>query len=77
MCELELKIDGETRQKDITGNMLYKIDEQVDYLVSNGMTINEGDLLLSGTPEGISNVSPGNILEATLKYQGDLIAEIK
>lgn len=31
-CELLLTINGETRQADNTGNMLFKINEQIDYL---------------------------------------------
>ena len=33
---LELKINGEVRQQDNTGNMNYKIDEQVNYMEENG-----------------------------------------
>ena len=68
-CELELKINGETRQKDNTGNMLFKIPEQMHYLESDAkMRLNEGDLLMSGTPEGIAPVAEGDLLEATIHY---------
>ena len=62
--DLELKVDGEVRQKDITGNMLFKIHEQMEYIRSQNVTVNEGDLLLSGTPEGIAFVEPGNHISA-------------
>ena len=78
--ELELKINGEVKQKDNTGNMLFKIDEQMDFIEQCGMTLLEGDLLLSGTPEGMAPVTPGDFLEATLKTpgpNGEVISEIK
>ena len=34
--ELELIINGEVRQKDITGNMNYKIDEMINYMEQEG-----------------------------------------
>ena len=77
--QLELKINGEVRQADNTGNMHYKIDEQVRYMEENGpIHFNEGDLLMSGTPEGIAPVLEGDLLEATLRGpDGSLISEIR
>jgi 2-keto-4-pentenoate hydratase/2-oxohepta-3-ene-1,7-dioic acid hydratase in catechol pathway len=34
-------------------------------------------LLLTGTPEGISQVKPGDLLEAQLSYEGKILATIK
>ena len=76
-CELELRINGEVRQKDNTGNMLFKIDEQMNYIEKEtNVTLKEGDLLLSGTPEGIAPVAEGDLLEATLHSDGKLIETI-
>ena len=48
--------------------MNYKIDEQVRYMEEQGpVFFNEGDLLMSGTPEGIAPVLEGDILEASLR----------
>jgi 2-keto-4-pentenoate hydratase/2-oxohepta-3-ene-1,7-dioic acid hydratase in catechol pathway len=74
---LQLSIDGEVKQEDLTGNMLFKIHEQINFVSENGISINRGDLLLSGTPEGISFVSPGNLLEAKMYVNDQLIASIK
>ena len=74
--ELELKINGQTRQHDITGNMHYKIWDQLDF-ISKYMTLDQGDLLMTGTPEGMGPVNEGDKLEAYLKYNGKVLAEIK
>jgi len=47
--------------------MNYKIDEQISYMETNGpVNFCEGDLLMSGTPEGIAPVVSGDRLEASL-----------
>jgi acylpyruvate hydrolase len=74
--ELELKINGQTRQHDITGNMHYKIWDQLDF-ISKYMTLDQGDLLMTGTPEGMGPVNEGDKLEAYLRYNGKVLAEIK
>jgi 2-keto-4-pentenoate hydratase/2-oxohepta-3-ene-1,7-dioic acid hydratase in catechol pathway len=73
--ELELKINNEVRQKDNTGNMHYKISDQIEY-ISKYMTLEAGDLLMTGTPEGIAPVSEGDKLEASLTYKGNVLARI-
>ena len=66
--ELELRINGELRQKDNTGNMIFKIGQQLSYIENEGgIQLGEGDMLLTGTPEGILPVNEGDLLEATLK----------
>ena len=50
----------------------------MDYIENNGTALCEGDLLLTGTPEGMGPVKPGDKLEAFLRTpEGELIAELK
>ena len=75
--ELLLKINGEVRQKDNTGNMVFKIDEQIRYLEETAnITLGEGDLLMTGTPENIAPVREGDCLEASLAVDGVTIASL-
>jgi 2-keto-4-pentenoate hydratase/2-oxohepta-3-ene-1,7-dioic acid hydratase in catechol pathway len=60
--ELHLQINCKTVQRDINGNMHYKIDDIIEY-VSKFMTLNEGDLILMGTPNGIGPVNVGDKIE--------------
>ena len=76
--ELELKINGEVRQQDNTGNMIFKINQQISYIENDGgVALGEGDMLLTGTPEGILPINEGDLLEATLKSQGKVISEMR
>jgi len=61
--ELWLKVDGENkyRQKGTTADMIFRIPWLINYL-SEIMTLEEGDLILTGTPAGVSAVEPGQTL---------------
>ena len=61
-----MKIDDEVRQSDLTGNMEWKIWEQINIMTMSGMSLNKGDLLLTGSPEGINFIKPDDRLEATM-----------
>lgn len=74
--ELELKLNGVVKQKDNTGNMHFKIHEQLEY-ITRYVTMEAGDILMTGTPEGLGPINEGDVLEASLKYNGRVLAEIK
>ena len=61
--ELYLSIDGVDKQRGSTGGMLHKIPELMEY-ISGVMTLQAGDVILTGTPEGVGPVSPGSTITA-------------
>lgn len=73
--ELMLKINGEIRQHDNTGNMYYKIGDQIEH-ISKYMTLNPGDVIMTGTPEGVGPVKEGDLLEASMSYKGKMLTSI-
>jgi 2-keto-4-pentenoate hydratase/2-oxohepta-3-ene-1,7-dioic acid hydratase in catechol pathway len=58
----ELTINGETVQKGNSSHMLWKIDELISY-VSQYFTLKIGDIIFTGTPEGVGIVKPEDVLE--------------
>ena len=64
--ELYLSIDGRERQRGSTSLMLHNIPEIIA-AVSDVMTLEPGDLILTGTPEGIGPVEPGQTIVAGIK----------
>lgn len=68
---LTLKVNGEMRQKGNTSGMLFQPDFLVSYL-STIFTLEPGDLIFTGTPEGVGKVSHGDVLEAELESVGTL-----
>jgi 2-keto-4-pentenoate hydratase/2-oxohepta-3-ene-1,7-dioic acid hydratase in catechol pathway len=62
----ELTNNGVTVQKGNTSFMLWKIDELIAY-VSQYFTLKIGDIIFTGTPEGVAVVHPEDILEGYLE----------
>lgn len=62
----ELTNNGQTVQKGNTNNMLWKIDELIAH-VSQYFTLKIGDVIFTGTPQGVARVNPNDILEGFLE----------
>ena len=69
--DLELKVNGETRQKSNTANFIFDIPQMLAF-ITRLMTLEPGDVISTGTPEGISQINPGDIVEATIEGIGKL-----
>ena len=63
--DISLKVNNECRQSSNTSFMIFSIEEIIEY-ISNVMTLEPGDLILTGTPEGVGEIKRGDILEAKL-----------
>ncbi|KAL4456924.1 hypothetical protein ABPG74_014562 [Tetrahymena malaccensis] len=72
---LELTINGKVVQRDLTGSMHYKVDKLISYS-SEFMTLNPGDLFLTGTPGGVGLIKNGDIVDAVLLQGNEVIARI-
>ena len=62
----ELTNNGVAVQKGNTSFMLWKIDELIAY-VSQFFTLKIGDIIFTGTPEGVAIVRPDDVLEGFLE----------
>jgi 2-keto-4-pentenoate hydratase/2-oxohepta-3-ene-1,7-dioic acid hydratase in catechol pathway len=62
----EMTNNGVTVQKGNTSFMLWKIDELIAY-VSQFFTLKIGDIIFTGTPEGVAVVRPDDVLEGFLE----------
>jgi 2-keto-4-pentenoate hydratase/2-oxohepta-3-ene-1,7-dioic acid hydratase in catechol pathway len=60
-ADLFLEKNGTMVQQGNTGNMIFTIDFLVSYL-SGFFTLNPGDIVLTGTPEGVGPVQKGDLL---------------
>ncbi|CAA7057527.1 unnamed protein product [Microthlaspi erraticum] len=78
--ELWLKVDGETRQKGLTNDMIFKVPYLVSYIISI-MTLFEGDVILTGTPLGVGPVKIGQKITAGItgltEVQFDVARRVK
>ncbi len=65
--KIYMRVNGEQRQSDVTGSMIFKIDEMIEFL-SNGLTLNPGDIISTGTPAGVGAFTGNRFLK-----DGDLM----
>ncbi|WP_276978138.1 fumarylacetoacetate hydrolase family protein [Flavobacterium filum] len=72
----ELKSNGITVQKGNTSHMLWKIDELIAY-VSQFFTLKIGDIIFTGTPEGVARVKPNDILEGFIEDKKNFRIQVK
>jgi 2-keto-4-pentenoate hydratase/2-oxohepta-3-ene-1,7-dioic acid hydratase in catechol pathway len=62
---IELRVNGSLRQQARAGDLSLPLDDTVAY-VSSIFTLEPGDLIFTGTPAGVDEVHPGDVLEASL-----------
>lgn len=74
--KFELQINQETRQNGHTANLLFSFEKIIAF-VSQYITLKKGDLIFTGTPEGVGQVKQGDQLEAWLEGRQLLNFNIK
>lgn len=72
---IEIKVNGETRQSAHTSDLILKVGELVAW-GSSFYTLHPGDVLLTGTPQGVGPVKPGDVMEAKLERVGSMRVEV-
>ncbi|MDY6765553.1 MAG: fumarylacetoacetate hydrolase family protein [Halobacteria archaeon] len=74
--EMELKLNGETRQHANTGEMIYNCADIVQY-ASIGTTIEPGDVISTGTPSGVGELSDGDVIDARIENIGSMTVNVE
>jgi 5-oxopent-3-ene-1,2,5-tricarboxylate decarboxylase/2-hydroxyhepta-2,4-diene-1,7-dioate isomerase len=68
---LRTRVNGVVTQQGSTANMIHSVAALIEYL-SAFMTLMPGDIILTGTPEGVVNVNPGDVVECEIDGIGTL-----
>ena len=71
-----LKVNQEIRQEGNPNHMIFDIPTIIAF-ISKRFTVQPGDLIFTGTPEGVGQVHPGDLLELFLDDKKVLITDIK
>jgi len=74
--EIWLKVNGLDRQRSNTSMMIYSVAEIISH-VSGIMSLEPGDIIATGTPEGVSQVVSGDIIEAGIGGIGTLRVRVR
>ncbi|MBN1349348.1 fumarylacetoacetate hydrolase family protein [candidate division KSB1 bacterium] len=69
--DISLKINGDVKQQANTSDMIFKIPRLIHY-ISTYISLEPGDIIATGTPEGVSPIQDGDILEAEVEHLGIL-----
>ena len=74
--DLVLKVNGKIRQKSNTKYMIFSIEDIISF-ISNIMTLEPGDLIMTGTPEGVDEIKKGDFLEASIENICSLQVDVR
>ena len=65
------RVNGTERQRGSVHDMIFPIPVLIEY-ISGIMTLEAGDLILTGTPEGVGKLAPGDVVEVEIPGVGVL-----
>jgi 2-keto-4-pentenoate hydratase/2-oxohepta-3-ene-1,7-dioic acid hydratase in catechol pathway len=73
---LSLKVNGTTKQEGSTRDMVFDVARLVAH-VSSFVTLSPGDLIATGTPEGVGPLAAGDAVEVTIEHLGALVFSVE
>ncbi|KAJ1961831.1 hypothetical protein GGI12_003029 [Dipsacomyces acuminosporus] len=73
---LWIEVAGQIKQNGVTDAMIFQIPQLIEH-VSRIMTLEEGDLVLTGTPKGVGPIEAGERVVAGLEYEGQELSRIE
>ena len=74
-AEISLQVNGVDRQRSHISKLIWNIAETIEHL-STAWELQPGDLIYSGTPEGVAAVVPGDTLVGQVKGIGSLTLKV-
>ncbi len=69
--QIQTRLNGETKQSDSTSDLLFSVPKLISY-ISQAMTLQPGDCILTGTPSGVGPITPGDVVEIDIEGVGVL-----
>ena len=73
--DIWLKVNGEMRQQSNTRHLVYDIARLIEF-ASSFYTLEPGDVIMTGTPEGVGPVRPGDRIEAGITQVGTFSMQV-
>jgi 2-keto-4-pentenoate hydratase/2-oxohepta-3-ene-1,7-dioic acid hydratase in catechol pathway len=68
-------VDGAVRQEGRTSSMIFDVPTLIEY-ISRAFTLEPGDLIATGTPEGVGPMAPDNHVTVSIEKLGDLTVTV-
>lgn len=69
--DLNIQVNGVTKQSSNSKYLIFNVQRLIEY-ASAMYTLNPGDIIMTGTPAGVSPVQPGDVLSASIDQIGSM-----
>ena len=73
---IELTVNGAVKQSSTTAKLIWNVAETIEHL-SAAWRLEPGDLIYTGTPEGVGAVKPGDLMEGRVDGVGTLKVRVR
>jgi acylpyruvate hydrolase len=73
---IQTRLNGQLRQNGNTADMMYPVEGLIEY-ISRYMTLEPGDVISTGTPEGVGPIKPGDTVEVSIAGVGKLTNKVR
>ncbi len=74
--DLRIAVNGEQRQSSNTRYLILGVPQLIEY-ASAFYTLNPGDVIITGTPEGVSPIQPGDVITACIDHIGTMEVKVR
>lgn len=72
---IAVTVDGAPRQSSDISKLIWSVAESISYL-SQYETLEPGDVIMTGTPEGVGAVKPGQVMHGTIAGLGEIVVRV-
>ena len=76
ILDLRIEVNGETRQKSNTADLILGVAELIEF-ASSFYTLYPGDVIITGTPEGVNSIKPGDVMFAAIEKLGSMTVAVR
>lgn len=73
---IALQVNGQARQRSTTAHMIWSVAETIEH-ISRAWTLQPGDLIMTGTPEGVGAVQRADVLHAHIDGLAPLQVQVR
>jgi fumarylpyruvate hydrolase len=73
---IDLKVNGKPRQSSDVAKLIWSVAECIAYL-SEYETLEPGDIIMTGTPEGVNAVVAGDLMQGTITGLGEIEVKVE
>ncbi len=74
--DIELSVNGQIRQKSNTSNMIFDIPTIIEF-ITQYITLEPGDVIATGTPEGVGPIKDGDTITGKIEKIGELVNTVR